>query len=300
MEPSTPPPACDLRRIRPAATSDRVLDYLRRGVALGPTMWDGHAAFVRRTWREHAFGSGDLALLMRAEDPCTLGSARGPELGPRRAIAVGTRQRPYDFEAARELAHLLANAESEEVAVTWYEREVQLGGFVYRPRERQARRRDRTAAPPGLDARSLPAVVVGEHVIVLNPAQDFTTTFDVLLHEVAHVLLGHMGPREPVSRGTMRVPPRQLPAHHAREVEANLATALAGRRRGHAPMGIEQLFAHHFELGRASGELETVHLSWVVPAADVLAAWCRVPPDPDAVRVAADTPRIGPRIAVVG
>ena len=38
--------------------------------------------------------------------------------------------------------------------------------------------------------------------------QNFTTTFDVLVHEVAHGLLGHMGSREPLGRGSMRVPTR--------------------------------------------------------------------------------------------
>jgi len=78
-----------------------------------------------------------------------------------------------------------------------------LGGFVYRPRERKARRRDRRVPPAGMDARSLPAVTIGEFVVVLNPVQNWTTTFDVLLHEVAYVLLGHQGPREPLGLGSL-------------------------------------------------------------------------------------------------
>lgn len=87
----------------------------------------------------------------------------------------------------------------------------------------------------GLDAFSLSVVTIGEHVIVFNPAQSFTTMFDVLLHEVAHILQGRMGSREPLGRGSTRVPERLPPPRpHLREVAANHATVLAGRRRGDA------------------------------------------------------------------
>ena len=263
------------------------------------TIWDGHAAQVQRAWHEYAVAVNDMSMLTRPDGPCTEGHPRGPDLG--RALVGSTRQLLLHFDAAHDLACLLANAESEGIAVTWFVGEVQLGGFVYRPRERQARRRDRSAPPAGLDARSLPAVTIGEHVIVLNPAQGFTTTFDVLLHEVAHVLLGHLGSREPLGRGLMRVPERlPPPRHHPREVEANLATVLAGRRRGHVSKSVERLYGWHFMLAKLQGHLGDVDLSWVVPVADVLAAWCRTPPDPDAVRAVDEGPRVGPRVAVVG
>lgn len=84
-------------------------------------------------------------------------------------------------------------------------------------------------------------------MIVLNPAQAFTTTFDVLLHEVAHGLLGHLESREPVGRAPMRVPERlPPPRHHPREVEANLATVLAGGRRGHSSKSVDRLYVVHF------------------------------------------------------
>lgn len=172
---------------------------------------------------------------------------------------------------------------------------------MYRPRERQARRRDLSVPPAGLDAFSLPTVTIGESVIVLNPAQNFTTTFDVLLHEVARMLLGHMGSREPLGHGSMCVPERlQPPRHRPRDVEANLATVLAGRRRGHVAKSVERLYAWHFMLARLQGYLGAVDLTWMVPVADVLAAWCRTPPGPDAVQAVDEGRRVGPRVEVVG
>lgn len=297
--PRPPSPACDLRRISPTADPNQVLLFLIPSALLAASIWDGHVAHVQRAWHQHAVAVNDLAMLTRPDGPCTEGPPRGPDLG--RAIAVNTRQPLLHFDAAHDLACLLANAESEGIAVTWFVDEAQIGGFVYRPRERQARRRDRSVPPAGLDARSLPAVTIGEHVIVLNPAQNFTTTFDVLLHEVAHVLFGHLGSREPVGRGSMRVPERlPPPRHHPREVEANLAAVLAGRRRGHVSRSIERLYVQHFAAAKAEGQLGDVDLTWVVPVADVLAAWCRTPPDPDAVRAVGEGPRVGPRVAVVG
>lgn len=275
-----------------------MLRFLTPSAFRTATIWDSHVAHVQGAWHKHAVAANDVAMLTRPDSPCTEGPPCGPDLG--HAIAGSTRQPLFSCNAAHDLACLLANAESEGIAVTWFVDEVEIGGFVYRPRVRQARRRDRSAPLAGLDARSLRAVTIGEHVIVLNPAQAFTTTFDVLLHGVAHVLLGHLGSREPVGRGAMRVPERLPPRHDPREVEANLAAVLAGRRLGHVSKSVDRLHAVYFVLAKAAGQLGDVDLPWVVPVADVLAAWCRTPPDPDAVRAVEEGPRVGPRVAVVG
>jgi hypothetical protein len=60
-------------------------------------------------------------------------------------------------------------AGAEGIAITWFPSVPWLGGFVYRRPKRVARRRDRREAPKDLDARDLPAVVIGDVIVVLNP-----------------------------------------------------------------------------------------------------------------------------------
>ncbi|MFU8889938.1 MAG: hypothetical protein ACNA8N_15190 [Trueperaceae bacterium] len=272
-------PPCDLVRIRPDASPFALWRYLHACARQGPgTAWESHVAAVRAAQGADApCAPADSALAEEAEP-------RGADLGPGRVPVPGEPRKAASFDAAHDLACLLANAESEGIAVTWCEREVTLGGFVYRPPERQARRRDRRAPPAGLDARSLPAVTIGEFVVVLNPAQDWTTTLDVLLHEVAHVLLGHTGPRVPLGLGSLHVLRRRLPGHHTRELEAITAAVVAAWRRGHRPSMEMRQWTGHFVPARQGEELGAVDLRWVFCAADILAAWCRVPPDATSVR----------------
>ncbi len=274
--PDSPP--CDLVRIHPDASPFALWGHLHACARHGQgTAWESHVAAVRAAQAADAPGGPADAALAEEAAP------RGADLGPGRTPIPGGPQDAASFDAAHDLACLLANAESEGIAVTWCEGEVTLGGFVYRPGERQARRRDRRAPPAGLDARSLPAVTIGEFVVVLNPAQNWTTTFDVLLHEVAHVLLGHTGPRTPLGLGSLHVLRRRMPGHHVREVEAIAAALLAAWRRGHRP-AIRHVWTHHLAQAGENEELGAVDLRWVFCAADILAAWCRVPPDVEAVR----------------
>jgi hypothetical protein len=273
-------PPCELVRIRPDASAGALWQHLHACARDGMgTAWEAHVAAVRAARSADAAGGSDAAALGEEAVP------RDADLGLGRARVAGDPQSARAFDAAHDLACLLANAESEGIVVTWCEREVVLGGFVYRPRERQARRRDRRVPPAGLDARSLPAVTIGEFVVVLNPAQNWTTTFDVLLHEVAHVLLGHLGPREPFGRGSLTVLRWPIPGHHVRELEAIAAASVAAWRRGHRPTHLRQ-WTHHVGRAEQRGELGAVDLRWVFRAADILAAWCRVPPDLASVRAA--------------
>ncbi len=62
-------------------------------------------------------------------------------------------------------------------------------------------------------------------VVVLNPAQSWIATFEVMLHEFAHALLGHLGPRPAVRQASNLIPHRARPAYGAREFEANAAAS---------------------------------------------------------------------------
>jgi len=293
VQSSMHPLPCDLVHVRPDASPAALLVHLRYCARTGgATAWEAHAAAVAAP--QAAGVCEDPPVLSVAE--CLF--AAGADLGLARVPVPGEPQDPASFDAAHDLACLLANAESEGIAVTWCEGDVVLGGFVYRPSQRQARRRDRRTPPDGLDAQSLPALTIGEFVVVLNPAQDWTTTLDVLLHEVAHVLLGHVGRREPLGLGGLRVPPRFRVGHHAREMEAIAAACVAAWRRGHRPyMG--GIWDRHVAHARAGGEIGRVDLRWVFRAADILATWCRMPPDKESVRAVA-RPRPGPSGPAMG
>jgi hypothetical protein len=192
--------------------------------------------------------------------------------------AAGHPQARGDFDPTHDLANLIANAEAVGIAVTWCEVDVRIGGFVYRPPDRMARRRDPRARPRDVDARWLPTVTIGDFVVVLNPAQAWVDTFEVVLHELAHALLGHQGPRPSVRQAPLLIAHRERPSWDVAELEASSAAGLVGVRRG-APPGRQSLrLMTHFANLERDGELTRVDLLEVFRVAELLAAWCRMRP----------------------
>lgn len=182
--------------------------------------------------------------------------------------------------AAEGFVHnLVLHAESEDIAVTWESHPTFLGGFVYRMRDGpRSVRRDPTSAPSLIDADDLPRVSRADVILVLNHRQDWVSTFDVVIHELAHVLLGHLGPMRGAREGRLAITPRRTLSRDAMEVEAwtvgNVVRAAFGRR---SPVIREGLMANVSEAVRA-GSLESVDVLEVFIAAEILCAWCMSPP----------------------
>jgi hypothetical protein len=195
---------------------------------------------------------------------------------PTRSPACGPPQARGDFDPTHDVANLIANAEAVGIAVTWCEVDVRIGGFVYRPTDRMARRRDPRAGPRDVDARSLPTVTIGDLVVVLNPAQAWIDTFEVVVHELAHALLGHLGARPSVRQAPLMIANRECPSRDAGEFEADGAACLVRVRRG-GGAGSSAWLIHLVRLSRA-GALTTVDLLEVFRVAELLAAWCRIRP----------------------
>jgi hypothetical protein len=229
--------------------------------------------------------------------PYVMGVDRGPDdLGPEATptVAAGPPQERLVFDPTHDLANLIAHAEAAGIAVTWSDLDVSIGGFVYRPRGRTGRRREPRAAPADLDARRLPRVTIGDLVVVLNPAQAWIATLELLLHELAHALLGHLGPAPSVRQGTDLIPVRARPSWDAREFEANVAALVAAQRRGSPARRIGLKVMLHFVGLERAGEVGIVDLLQVFRVAETLAAWCAIRPDTVGVRAAAPPPPADP------
>jgi hypothetical protein len=229
----------------------------------------------------------------------TLAGGRHPS-GQDPLPASGRPQARGGFDSTHDLANLIANAEAVGIAVTWCEVDVRIGGFVYRPAERTARRRDPRAGPRDLDARSLPTVTIGDLVVVLNPTQDWIDTFELVLHELAHALLGHLGPRPSVRQAPRMIAIRERPSWDAGEFEAESAACLVTARRGGRPRRQPLTLMTHFAHLRRDGALASVDLLEVFRVAELLAAWCRLRPHSVTVLAPRGPRPVGPALGRVG
>jgi hypothetical protein len=229
----------------------------------------------------------------------TVGGGREPSR-PDPGPAAGHPQARGDFDPTHDLTNLIANAEAVGIAVTWCEIDVHIGGFVYRPADRMARRRDPRAIPRDVDARSLPTVTIGDLVVVLNPAQAWVDTFEVVLHELAHALLGHLGPRPSVRQAPLMIARREWPSWDVAEFEASSAACLVTVRRG-ARLGQQSLrVMTHFANLERDGAWASVDLLEVFRVAEILAAWCRMRPQSVGVLAPRGPRPVGPAVGRVG
>lgn len=215
------------------------------------------------------------------------------EAGPPPPQPAGAPQDASRFDPDHDLANLIANAESEGIAVVWSDLDVRIGGFVMRPRRRRAKRRDPRSVPVGIDPGALPRVAIGDLVVVLNPAQGWIATYETMLHELAHALLGHVGGPPSVRQSDGLFVERRHTPRDVAEFEAHAAAYVAAQRRGGRARRIGLELMLYWARLEPSNERRHVDLVEVFRAAETLAAWCSVAPP--AVTVPAGGPaRVDP------
>ena len=120
----------------------------------------------------------------------------------------------------------------------------------------------------------------GPVVIYLSHAIRGHDVFEVLLHELAHLLFGHLAP-DPLQarRQTAARLPRLRHFKAPREFEAESAAAIAGlRRRGVWRDRFEYLHAN-FDGARAHRLLPLPSVLLIFAVSEILVAWCRAKPD---------------------
>lgn len=268
------------RRI-PADTEPQDLAAYLRGLAeRHSSLLAAHVLQLEATARESSDGP---ALRWPAgvdeQTPAEVGDAPLPSIGSRSTFRLIGPRRPVRFEPTRECMNLVAHAEAIGVAFTWAADAPRLGGYVTRPESRSSVRRDIKNPPTKIDPRDLPAATVGDGVIVFNHAQDWASTFDVLVHEVAHVLLGHLRGWATLRQHDMQIADRGSVPKLAMEVEAHAVGLLVAARRGADVSVPGRLLPAFFRPASRTGDLVHVDLLQVVAVADIITGWCAEPPD---------------------
>jgi hypothetical protein len=269
-----------LRRIPEGLEPWELAEYLKDLARAGGSLLEAHGQgeylllagpHWMRAWSDYIAGTWDATV-----DPL---DAPLPALGPGHEVRVQPPASHHDFDPSRECRNLVANAEAVSVAVTWFAGRSSLGGFVVRPRSRVSVRRDLKNAPPNIDRRMLPAVTVGEAVIALNGRQDWADTFDLLVHEIAHVMLGHLQGWSTLRQPGLVVADRRYVPTLPGEIEAHSVGLLVAYRRGaYSRMPREQLLKA-YEAAAQKSELRYVDLLQIAAVADIITAWCAAPPD---------------------
>lgn len=275
----------NLRRIPNEVGPREFLDYLKQVAGRSsPGIVETHRLLHRRfpLSSEQVWGRGE-------REPVTpVVQSRLPQV----PIPPGRWRRSQwstDSVASTATLNLIANGDAVDIGVTWSKGDGRIAGFVARRHARRAIRRDRRSPPPQLDARRLPSVVMGRAVIWLNETQTWATTFEVLLHEMAHVLLGHLTGWSTLRNRSVYVASRAHLPRAAREVEAGAVSFLVSRRRGVEPIHgaetteAESLLKRWFILAYLLRDLPHVDLLHVAAVADILSAWCEEPPESVAV-----------------
>src|SRR5690606_23072360 len=130
-----------------------------------------------------------------------------------------------------------------------------LGGFVMRRRAGpQVIRRDPETAPALVDATELQRVTKADVVVMLNYDQGWARAFDVLLHELAHVLLGHLGAMRGVGDGRLAIDPFRFPTGHVMEFEAISVNYMVSGAMGTVNQGLERDLTRYFRSLDSRGE----------------------------------------------
>ncbi len=201
-------------------------------------------------------------------------SLKGTDRDPVGAPAVGTPRLPVI-----EVRNLLAHAEAEGIAVTWHPSFDPFAlGQAWRPERRSPLR---SAQPPHELFRHdpLPRVPIGAYHVVIDSASTSLPWEEILLHELAHVVLGHTGWHGDATRPSV-VPQRAswLPVD-VREAEVCMVVALVSGRRGVTTNDHRRRLREHLALASRRGDSDRIDMWHVFVAAERLMAWCLDRPD---------------------
>jgi hypothetical protein len=134
-----------------------------------------------------------------------------------------------------------------------------------------------------VDASELPRVSKADVILMLNHRQSFTSTFDIIVHELGHVLLGHLGAMRGSREGRLALNPNRPASKEIHEFEAlSVGTIVATVMGGFSPE-ISRMLHPFYKKLKDQELLDEVDVLEVFIAAEVLCAWCAKPPGRDAV-----------------
>lgn len=209
------------------------------------------------------------------------GTARSPVGAP---MPYRTR-----LEAA-DITNLLANAEAADIAVVWQPlRDRGLHGYATRQASRGGVRSDRSPLH-GPRSEAHQPVVLGHFVAAVDASSASVPYGEVFVHELAHLLLGHVGPTTSPTRPSIAPLGRRNLGTHAAEAEVCLVVLIVFGRRGVRPDDSIARFVLHLDAARRLGDDDQIDLWHVLLAAERLLAWCVDRPDATTARVADDRP----------
>ncbi len=212
---------------------------------------------------------------------------------------VGAVQRRVDQLPWGEAANLQANAYRERIVVSWARAEAYgLLGYARRIRENEVVRQDKAELPAVLRFDPLPVPPSGWYLARVDV---HGRTFDrvaVLVHELAHILLGHF--ERPLGAPHSRSVAVHRPnlSQVVGEVEAASVTYVVAQRRGSHARPEREYLRNYFELARRACWLHSVDLVQVFRAAETLLAWARS--DHDRMSVLDPRPRTPAPMPLVG
>jgi hypothetical protein len=203
-----------------------------------------------------------------------------PEGRQQRPIAqqhpVGASRPPTPSLPWGEAANLQANAYRERIVASWAPAELPyVLGYARATDEQEIVRQDRAELPAVLRFDPLPTLARGWYLVRVDVREPSVDRVAVLVHELAHVLLGH------IPRPLGASPSRSVQSHRpglgrcTKEVEAASVAFIVTRRRGLRTPFERSYLRDYFEAARHAGLLETVDLICVFRAAETLLAWCR-------------------------
>lgn len=195
---------------------------------------------------------------------------------------AGTPQLASAFQRRIEIENLIANAHALRVVFTWDADLPWLHGSVRRTPRPTAVRRDLTRPPEDFLSDELRATGIGPVVVYINSTLPGDQAFNVLLHELAHLLLGHVG-HDPLTGNTEVIRARRY--RPIEELEAESAAIIAGSRRCAMRHESFSYVRHYFDLVRRDSLMPFVAFVRIFVVAEILTAWCRTRPDRDTVRL---------------
>ena len=211
----------------------------------------------------------------------TAGGARSPVGAP-----MPYRTRLDD----RDVTNLLANAEAADIAVVWRPlRDRGLLGYATRQQTRGGLRSGRSPLH-GPRSEAHKPVVLGHFVAAVDASSAWMPYDEVFVHELAHVLLGHVGATVSPTRPNVAPFGRWNLGTAVSEAEACLVVLIVLGRRGVRPEESIARFWVHLDAARRLGDDDLIDLWHVLLAAERLLAWCVDRPDATTAPAAVDRP----------